>query len=76
MSAGMLRIWVYKRRFWWSALNPDEPLALMDTHRYFRAFSRERAIEKCRRAFSVGKPDYEEVRFPVSSDPPEPDHEQ
>lgn len=57
-----LRVWVRKRRFWWTAFNPDEPLAMMDTHTYFRARTRERAIEKCRRAFTPKPSKWEEVR--------------
>ena len=56
-----MRVWVYKRRFWWSAMNPDEILATIDTNTYYRARTRERAIAKCVRAFAPCKPDHEEV---------------
>lgn len=64
-----MRVWVYRRRFWWSALNPDEALATIDTPTYFRARTRERAIEKCVRAFAPRTPGHEEVvvEFPATA---------
>lgn len=45
--------WWIKRswtRLWWVGLNPnDESLALMDTHTYYRAWTRERLIAKLTR---------------------------
>jgi hypothetical protein len=45
---------VLVRRWWvlWIAYNPDEVLATVDSHTYYFAFSRARAIEKCRRAWT------------------------
>jgi hypothetical protein len=55
------RVWVRKVWFWWVALNPDEVIGLFDTSTRYYALSRERAVEKCRRAFSPKPSKWEEV---------------
>lgn len=56
-----LYIWIRKRPFWWSAINPDESLALMDTHTTVRARSREDVIEKARRYWGPQESPWEEI---------------
>jgi len=55
------RIWVRRRLFWWSAIDPDEPLGTMDSHTTLRALTRERVIEKWRRRLRPVPKTYEEV---------------
>jgi hypothetical protein len=56
-----VKIWVRKRRFWWTACNPDEVLAEFDLPTYVRARTREGAIAKARRRFGPRPSPWEEV---------------
>ena len=57
-----MRIWVRKRRWWWTAVNPDEVVGEIDMPTYFRAKTRERAIEKCLRRFAPRASEWEEIK--------------
>jgi hypothetical protein len=48
-------------RLWWVALNPDEPLADLDSPTYYRAWTRERLITKLKRMHESKANPYEEI---------------
>ena len=65
-----MRVFVRRRRFWWVACNPDEVLGEIDFPTYFRAFSQERAIEKCVRRFAPKPSPWEEIIVTVGEPKP------
>jgi len=54
-------VWVRKRRFWWTACNPDEPVGLFDSLTFYRAKTREGAIDKVIRAYEPREVIWEEI---------------
>ena len=64
-----MKVWVRKRRFWWTACNPNEALGMIDSSTYFRARTKERAVEKCVRAFSPSESPWEEIDTPKEGTP-------
>lgn len=58
-----MKVQVIRRRFWWTACDKDEPVALFDSPTYFRSRTREGAIAKCVRANTPKPPFWEEVRI-------------
>lgn len=54
------RVWLRSHLFWWTAIDPDEPLGMIDSHTILaRAFTREKLIEKLKKraAKPISKPD-------------------
>jgi hypothetical protein len=63
--AAPVRYWIKRSwtRLWWRAINPDETLALMDTHTNYRAWTRERLLAKLRRMHEPQDEPWEEVEI-------------
>jgi hypothetical protein len=40
---------IRERRFWWTAYDPDEPVAMFDGYTYYRARTKERLLTKLAR---------------------------
>jgi hypothetical protein len=56
-----LRLFVWKRRWWWTAVWADEPVGTADTPTHIRARSRARLLEKARLKWGPREPAYETV---------------
>ncbi len=66
----MSRMWIRKSVFgWWVAVNPDEPLATMDTNTYYRSWTRERLLAKLDRMFALKPNPWEEIEYPAAPSP-------
>jgi hypothetical protein len=57
------RYWIRRSwtRLWWRAINPDESLAIMDSHTNHRAWTREGLLSKLRRMNEPQDDPWEEV---------------
>lgn len=56
-----MRVWIRKRPFWWSAIDPDETLATVDTHTVYRAWTRDGLVAKLRKRFAPKSPPWEKI---------------
>ena len=56
-------IHIYRRRFWWSAQNPDEPVGTCDAPTTIRSFTRMGLIAKATKRWKTKPRDYEIVEI-------------
>lgn len=61
MNTHRLRIWVRKGWVFWQAVNPDEPVALLDTPTVLRSRTREGVIAKARCRWGTQPSPWEEI---------------
>lgn len=57
--------WLIRRSVfgWWVACDPDEPIGMIDTPTYYRAFTRERLLRKLERKNRPAKRPWETVQL-------------